>query len=101
MFAAEVARFSQNGFLALVVLEAIEVELLATDFPSSPYKLADGDVFLLCSDGLTTMLINEEVEEILKSNSPREACHALVDLANKKGGKDNITVQVVKIERAR
>ncbi len=75
-------------------------EELATDFPSSPYELVSGDVFLLCSDGLTTMVTNEEAEEILKTNSPQKACKALIDLANKKGGKDNITVQVVKIENA-
>ena len=73
-------------------------EELATDFPSSPYKLATGDVFLLCSDGLTTMVIDQELEDILKSNTPQQACKALVDLANRKGGKDNVTVQIVKIE---
>ncbi|MFQ5510284.1 MAG: Stp1/IreP family PP2C-type Ser/Thr phosphatase [Candidatus Krumholzibacteriia bacterium] len=76
-------------------------EELATDFPSSPYKTADGDVFLLCSDGLTTMVTDDEVEAILKANSPRKACKELVELANKKGGKDNVTVQIVKIDSAR
>ena len=67
------------------------------DFPSSPYTISDKDVFLLCSDGLTSLLTDGEVSDILKANDPKDACNSLVDLANKKGGKDNITVQVVKV----
>ncbi len=72
-------------------------EDLVTDTPSSPFPLIDGDVFLLCSDGLTSLVDTDELESVLGSNSPREASDKLVDLANEKGGKDNITVQVIKI----
>ncbi len=74
-------------------------EDLAADFPASPYKVLDGDLFLLCSDGLTALVSDEEVGEILTAHEPKEACQALVDSANNKGGKDNITVQVVKVHR--
>jgi len=70
---------------------------LAPDFPSTPYTIADGDVFLLCSDGLTSMVPDEEIKSIVGAHEPTEACQALVDLANTNGGKDNITVQIVKI----
>ena len=70
---------------------------LAPDFPSTPYTIADGDVFLLCSDGLTSMVPDEEIKHIVGAHEPAEACQALVDLANANGGKDNISVQIVKI----
>jgi protein phosphatase len=75
-------------------------EEMSADIPASPFSLADGDVFLLCSDGLTSLVSQEEVRETLESKSPRDACDALVDLANEKGGKDNITVQVIKVSDA-
>ena len=67
------------------------------DTPASPMRLAAGDVFLLCSDGLTSLVDPGEIEAILASNPPRRTCDELVDLANEKGGKDNITVQVIRI----
>jgi protein phosphatase len=51
-----------------------------------------GDVFLLCSDGLTTMVSDEEIREILAdAKSLRSAVNRLVDAANSRGGRDNIT----------
>ncbi len=70
---------------------------LTPDFPSTPYTIADGDVFVLCSDGLTSMVLDEDVKRIVGAHEPAEACRALVDLANANGGKDNISVQIVKI----
>jgi len=72
-------------------------EEIPADTPASPLRLAAGDVFLLCSDGLTSLVDPGEIEAILASNPPRRACDELVDLANEKGGKDNITVQVIRI----
>jgi PPM family protein phosphatase len=52
-----------------------------------------GDVFLICSDGLTSMISDDEVTSILRSApSLDEAAEALVRAANQSGGKDNITV---------
>jgi serine/threonine protein phosphatase PrpC len=52
-----------------------------------------GDVFLLCSDGLTTMLDDEHIERLLaRATSMPNAVRALVDEANRAGGRDNISV---------
>ena len=72
-------------------------EDLLPDFPSTPYAISEGDVFLLCSDGLTSMVSDEHLKRVVGSFPPREACRELVDLANANGGKDNISVQIVKI----
>jgi PPM family protein phosphatase len=53
----------------------------------------DGDLFLICSDGLTSMISDDEVTSILRSSvSLDDAAEALVLAANQSGGKDNITV---------
>ena len=70
---------------------------LSADLPSSPYAISGGDVFLLCSDGLTSLVNDHQVRDILSSNEPKDACQALVDRANQNGGKDNISVQVIKV----
>ena len=56
-----------------------------------------GDVFLLCSDGLNSMLEDEVITRILRDHAedPRTACQALVDQANARGGEDNVTVIVL------
>jgi serine/threonine protein phosphatase PrpC len=59
--------------------------------------LANKDILLLCSDGLTTMIEDSQIAEILCANEPVEACRALIDAANDKGGHDNITVAVARV----
>jgi len=57
------------------------------------------DYILLCTDGLTNMLTQEEIREIILNTSDLElACQRLIDRANKNGGHDNITVIAVKNE---
>ncbi len=57
-----------------------------------------GDVFLICSDGLTTMLDDEHIERLLaRATSMRSAVRALVDEANRAGGRDNISVIAFKL----
>lgn len=58
------------------------------------YPLEPGDKLLLCTDGLTRHVEDEEFVEILQKNFPEAACQALIDLANSRGGKDNITAVV-------
>lgn len=63
--------------------------------------LLPGDTILACSDGLTTMLEDDEIAAVLGSRhtvrlSPERAASALVDAANKKGGEDNITVVLLR-----
>jgi PPM family protein phosphatase len=56
-------------------------------------RLVDGDQLLLCSDGLTGMVEDGAIAEVLRrAESSESACRALVDLALGRGGKDNVTV---------
>jgi protein phosphatase len=58
-----------------------------------------GDIYLLCSDGLTSMVPEERVAEILLgAPNLTSAGHALIDAANAAGGKDNITVVLFSLE---
>jgi protein phosphatase len=62
---------------------------------------APGDVFLLCSDGLTTMLGEAQIGKLLtRASSMSAAVRALVDEANRAGGRDNITVLAFRLEDA-
>ncbi|MDM7323991.1 MAG: protein phosphatase 2C domain-containing protein [Thermus sp.] len=60
-------------------------------------KLEPGDVFLLCSDGLSGVLEDHTLAEVLKHFPPDEAAGRLVALANEWGGPDNISVIVVRV----
>jgi protein phosphatase len=62
---------------------------------------AAGDVFLICSDGLTTMLGEEQIAKLLAgASSMSAAVRALVDEANRAGGRDNITALAFRLEDA-
>lgn len=60
--------------------------------------VADADVFVLCSDGLTNLVPDDEIRQIVSSREPEDAAEALVELANERGGDDNITVLVTRVE---
>jgi serine/threonine protein phosphatase PrpC len=61
-----------------------------------------GDVYLLCSDGLTTMLAEEEILALLLANPLlHDAGEALIAAANEAGGRDNITVVLIRLEEVR
>jgi PPM family protein phosphatase len=62
-----------------------------------PHPIAQGDTYVLCSDGLTGRVEDAELGAILASLPPAEAVQALVDLANLRGGPDNITVIVARV----
>jgi len=62
-------------------------------------QLREGDVLLLCSDGLWEMVLDDEIQRIVESaRSPQKACDALIEAANRAGGEDNIGVIVVEME---
>jgi len=60
----------------------------------TPTPLGAGDVVVLCSDGLWSLLEDEEIRQAVSQHAPAEACRALVEMAKQRGGPDNITVQV-------
>ena len=62
-----------------------------------PFAVEVGDTFLLCSDGLTGQISDEELGPLLANFAPDEVVHVLVDLANLRGGPDNISVIVARI----
>lgn len=62
-----------------------------------PHELEDGDIFLMCSDGLSGQVTDHEIGVLASVLPPKEACRFLVDLANMRGGPDNITVVIIRI----
>ncbi len=73
-----------------------EVEVDLQTVPAAP-----GDVFLLCSDGLTTMIGEAEIgRQLAGATSMTAAVRALVDEANRAGGRDNITALAFRLEDA-
>jgi protein phosphatase len=65
----------------------------------SEHRLCDGDVLVLCSDGLWSAVAEEEIVAVLGSEpNLGVACNTLVNLANVRGGRDNITVLVARLD---
>jgi len=75
---------------SLGVQPTVDVDLTAV--PSEP-----GDRYLLCSDGLSGVVPETEIAAVIERNRPADAARLLVDLANQRGGPDNVTVQLVQI----
>ncbi len=63
-------------------------------------EMQPGDILLLCSDGLTNMLPDEEIERLVREGDGdvKRAARDLVDAANARGGEDNITVLLIRFE---
>jgi serine/threonine protein phosphatase PrpC len=61
------------------------------------HVVRDEEWFVLCSDGLSNMVSDSEINRIVKAQPPEWACDELIALANERGGNDNITVVVVKV----
>jgi protein phosphatase len=69
-----------------------------TDIDTFEQRLAPGEALLLCSDGLSGMVSDDQMWLIWHtSTSPQEACDRMVEAANQAGGIDNITVVIVQI----
>lgn len=88
----ELIKFGKNYITRALGQHAdVQVDL------EGPFPVQIGDTFLLCSDGLTGQVADEEIGAVLSSLTPTEAVRALVDLANLRGGPDNITVIAVRV----
>src|SRR5947209_18731935 len=60
------------------------------------FESKSGDRYLLCSDGLSQLVENDDLrEQLVRHDGPEETCKALIQLANDRGGEDNITVIVI------
>jgi PPM family protein phosphatase len=62
-----------------------------------PYPVLPNDVYVICSDGLTGHVQDAEIGIIARELAPDQACRLLVNLANLRGGSDNITVVVARV----
>jgi protein phosphatase len=84
-----------------IILQALGSEE-PLDVVQQNERLQGGDVLLLCTDGLSGIVNNREIEEDLRRGGrPDEVCDRLIALAEKRGGPDNITVLVVRVEAGR
>jgi serine/threonine protein phosphatase PrpC len=63
----------------------------------APVEMRAGDQYLLCSDGLSGLVSDPEMGAVLLREGPEEATRTLVDLANERGGPDNVTVVVTAV----
>lgn len=77
---------------ALGIDSSLEVDVTA-DIAVQP-----GECFVLCTDGLAKIEM-PEIKKIVRAHAPQEACDKLVELANARGGHDNVTVQVIRINK--
>lgn len=90
---AEAEQHPQRSILTRALGPENEVEV-----DTVSYGVRDGDVYVLCSDGLTTMVDDARIAEIAGSDRPmRELAEQLIARANAAGGTDNITVVAFKV----
>jgi serine/threonine protein phosphatase PrpC len=98
MISKEMARRSQNKNL---VTRAVGIEP-EVDADINTFEVAEGDMFLLCSDGLNDMVEDDDIHLTLSSlaaNLPLAASQ-LVQMANDNGGRDNISVILIRVKRS-
>jgi len=60
-------------------------------------RLKSGDILMLCSDGLTDLVSDEEIRDVIMGNSLTAAPDILIDIANRRGGHDNTTVVLIQV----
>jgi PPM family protein phosphatase len=89
---AEAEKHPLRNVITRALGGALQVVPDASEIESQP-----GDVYLLCSDGLTGMVPEEEIQRIVTENDDLEAaCQQLIEAANERGGLDNVTAVLVK-----
>ena len=91
----EIANFKQGN----IIVRAIGLKDYVTPETQTVARRS-GDCYLLCSDGLTDMVDDWSIQNVLEANADdlAEAAACLVRMANDRGGKDNITVMLVRID---
>lgn len=90
-----------KGLSASVLSRAVGIEE-SVDVDVNMESPLPGDVYLLCSDGLSRMVSSEEIQATLEASATlEEATKVLIDKANQGGGRDNITTILVRVDDAR
>jgi len=89
-----------TGVPANVIIRSLGPEANVLVDVEGPHPLQPGDIYILCSDGLSGPVNDREIGAVASALSPGEACKFLIHLANLQGGPDNITAIVVKIRGA-
>lgn len=80
-----------------VIIRSLGPDPLVQVDIEGPHPLHTGDIFILCSDGLSNVVEPDEIGTIAAAFPPQEGAKILVELANLRGGPDNITVLIVKV----
>lgn len=70
---------------------------IVADAPTDPVTLEDGDVLVLCTDGLWGLVHEPEILKVVAGRDASAACAELVKMARERGGPDNITVQILRL----
>ncbi|HOW28669.1 MAG TPA: Stp1/IreP family PP2C-type Ser/Thr phosphatase [Elusimicrobiota bacterium] len=71
-----------------------------TEVDVNEYPILDNDTLLLCTDGLTRMVPDREIEKRLQTlKDPMGMCHNLVSIANENGGRDNVTLIIANLRK--
>ncbi len=86
-----------QGIPSNVIVRSLGPEPLVQVDVEGPHPLLAGDTFVMCSDGLSGPVSDHEIGVVASVLPPAEACHFLIDLANLRGGPDNITVVIVRV----
>lgn len=97
----EQARTHKSRHILTQNIGIFEEEMVIEPYFSEPMELEAGDVFLLCSDGLTDMVGDDRIGQILLEGKPERQARELVDLALREGGRDNVTVLVLRVGKRR
>jgi protein phosphatase len=92
--AEDAERHPQRHILTAALGAGREVDV---DGPDQGLALQQADHLLLCTDGLWSVVTEEELETAVSGNTPAECCNVLVKLARQRGGPDNITLQVLRV----
>lgn len=88
---------SLRGIPSNVIVRSLGPEPLVQVDVEGPHPLKEGDIFLICSDGLSGQLTDSEMGAIASALPPAEASRFLVNMANMRGGPDNITVVIIRV----
>jgi protein phosphatase len=86
-----------QGIPANVIVRSLGPEPLVQVDVEGPHPLQSGDLYVLCSDGLSGPVSDLEIGAVAGTLPLAEACQFLVDLANLRGGPDNITVMIIRV----